>query len=120
MTRDVFAIVKFVLVSRQLCRKLSKCLRSDCCGEAAGGVMRSIRPDVDDRSSTAAQGVRLAITEVLAETFCNAVHVALSPKELTARRRRLLSHRPSTKAKVSVNTKRREVVNLSHMHHVEA
>ena len=59
------------------------------------------RTSDDDRLSTADREVQLAITDVIAEAFGNAVEVALSPNELTATQRRLLC-RPAKKLQVRI------------------
>ena len=65
-------------------------------------MMGLIRPDSEDRRSTADRGVRLAITEIVTETLGNVAEVHLSPQELTVTQRQLL-RRPAKKATVGVH-----------------
>jgi len=66
-------------------------------------MMGLIKPNNEDRRSTADRGVRLAIIEVVAETLGNTAEVQLSPQELTVIQRRLL-RRPVKKATVYAYT----------------
>jgi len=59
--------------------------------------MGTIRTNDDDRCSRTDRGAQLVITEVVAETFGNAVQVELSPQELTVTERRQLRRRRPAK-----------------------